>query len=97
MSYSLSVPRVYIDKSNHRTSILTQGAGVRRVNKHSEAAFGGWCPGDGALCASTCRPACVETYLAKSLQLTLTACCLAHVVLKHLGLLPPAQRLPPGG
>jgi len=27
MSYSLSAPRVYIDKSNHRTSILTQGDG----------------------------------------------------------------------
>ena len=28
-----------------------------------------------------CRPACVETYEAKSLQLTLTACCLAPTVL----------------
>jgi len=28
-----------------------------------------------------CRPACVETYEAKSLQLSLTACCLAPIVL----------------
>ena len=35
-----------------------------------------WLPG-----GETCRPACVETYEAKSLQLTLTACCLAPIVL----------------
>jgi len=35
-----------------------------------------WLPG-----GETRRPACVNTYEAKSLQLTLTACCLAPIVL----------------
>ena len=35
-----------------------------------------WLPG-----GVTCRPACIGTYEAKSLQLMLTACCLAHAVL----------------
>ena len=36
-----------------------------------------WWLSDGELC----RPARVESYEAKSLQLSFTACCLAHIVL----------------